>query len=172
MDGLCQLPQSTWLDCSFSLLEVYDCAPGNTGLTRQQLVGKLLRFCPDEIQIFRVDDSFVLAAGFVRRVQCARVSHHGRIGAARPTRGCLFSDEMKITGDDVPTGKQAYRPARAYAAVGSSELTFGSRQDMIDFIFHRPEGRRHWLSIRGPPSASPRQQTPKSCQRRNHGLWG
>src|ERR1017187_5451822 len=44
---------------------------------------------------------------------------------------------MKITGHDMPTGKQADGPARAYAAVGSAELAFRSRQDVIDFIFHR-----------------------------------
>ena len=41
--------------------------------------------------------------------------------------------------DDMPAGKQADRPARAYAAIGSAKLAFRSRQDVIDFIFHRLE---------------------------------
>ena len=41
---------------------------------------------------------------------------------------------MKISGDDMSTGKQADRPACAYAAVWSAELAFGPRQDVIDFV--------------------------------------
>ena len=42
---------------------------------------------------------------------------------------------MDLAGHDMPTGKQSDRPARAYAAVGSAELAFRSRQDVIDFVF-------------------------------------
>jgi hypothetical protein len=49
MDGLCQLSQSTRLDRVFSLLEVHYCAPGNSRLAREQLIRKLLGFCPDLI---------------------------------------------------------------------------------------------------------------------------
>ena len=37
----------------FPFLKFHDCAPGNSGLAREQLGRKLLRFCPDLIQIFR-----------------------------------------------------------------------------------------------------------------------
>jgi hypothetical protein len=37
------------VDGVFSLLEVPYCALGNSGLAREQLVRKLLRFCPDLI---------------------------------------------------------------------------------------------------------------------------
>ena len=94
MDSSCQLSQSTQLDGVPSFLEVHDCRSGNSGPAREQLVRKLLRFSPDLIQVFRIDHSFVLAASLVRRVQCSRVSQHRRIGAARPARRCLFSDEM------------------------------------------------------------------------------
>jgi hypothetical protein len=33
----------------FSILEVHYCAPGDSGLAREQLIGKLLGFCPDLI---------------------------------------------------------------------------------------------------------------------------
>jgi len=141
MDSSCQLSQSTQLDGVPSFLEVHDCGSGNSGPAREQLVRKLLRFSPDLIQVFRIDHSFVLAASLVRRVQCSRVSQHRRIGAARPARRCLFSDEMELTRDDMPARKQAHCPTRAYAAVGSTELALGSRQNTIDFIFHRPEGK-------------------------------
>jgi hypothetical protein len=59
----------------------------------------------------------------------------------RPTRRRRLADVMKLTRDDMPTGKQADRPASAYAAVGSAELAFRSRQNVIDFIFHRLEGK-------------------------------
>ena len=49
MNGLCQLSQSTRLDGVSSLLEVYYCAPSNSGLAREQVIRKLLRFCPDLI---------------------------------------------------------------------------------------------------------------------------
>jgi len=57
MDSLCQLSQSARLDGVFSLLEVHDCAPGNSGLAREQLIRELPRLCPDLIQIFCVDYS-------------------------------------------------------------------------------------------------------------------
>ena len=43
MDGPGQLSQSTRLDRVFSLFEVYYCAPGNSGLAREQLIRELLR---------------------------------------------------------------------------------------------------------------------------------
>jgi hypothetical protein len=46
---------------------------------------------------------------------------------------------MEFTGDNMPSHKQADCSTRACAAVGSAELAFGSGQDAIDFIFHRPE---------------------------------
>jgi hypothetical protein len=49
MDGLCQLSQSARLDRVLSILEVHYCAPGDSGLAREQLIGKLLGFCPDLI---------------------------------------------------------------------------------------------------------------------------
>jgi len=75
MDSLCQLSQSTRLDRVLSLLEAYYRALGNPGLARRQL----LHFCPDLIEIFCVDNSFVFAGGLVRRVQCSRVSQQRRI---------------------------------------------------------------------------------------------
>jgi hypothetical protein len=68
MDGLYQLSQSPWLDGVPSLLEVHDCGPGNSGLAREQLIRKLLRFCPDSVQVFRINHSFVLARSLIRRV--------------------------------------------------------------------------------------------------------
>jgi hypothetical protein len=38
MNGLCQLSQSTGLDRVFPLSEVHYCAPGNSGLAREQLI--------------------------------------------------------------------------------------------------------------------------------------
>jgi hypothetical protein len=66
MDTLCQLSQSARLDRVVSLLEVYDCALGSAGLERETPSRKLLRLCPDVIEIFCVDYSFVLAARLVR----------------------------------------------------------------------------------------------------------
>jgi hypothetical protein len=55
VDCLCQRSQRTWLDGVPSLLEVHDCGLGNSGLAREMLRVKLLRFCPDLIEIFCVD---------------------------------------------------------------------------------------------------------------------
>ena len=41
--ALGELSQSTRLDGVFSLLEVHDCAPGNSGLVREQLIQKIAR---------------------------------------------------------------------------------------------------------------------------------
>ena len=139
MNGFCQLSQSTRLDRVFSLLEVYYRAPGNSRLARKQLIRKLLRFCPHLIQVFCVDYSFVLAASLIRQVQRSRVSQHRRIGAARPARRCLFADVMELARNDMPAREQADCSTCAYAAVGSAKLAFGSGQDVIDFIFHRPQ---------------------------------
>src|SRR5271166_2973696 len=104
MDGLCQLPQSARLDRVFPPLEAYYCALRNSRLARETSSRESLRFCADLIQVFCVDYSFVLAANLVRRVHCSRIRQHGRIRAARPARGRLFADVMKITGHDMPTG--------------------------------------------------------------------
>jgi len=50
------------LDRVSSLLEVHDCAPGNSGLAREQPMGKLPRFCPVLMSISCVDYAFVLVA--------------------------------------------------------------------------------------------------------------
>jgi hypothetical protein len=49
MDGLYQLSQSARPNRIFTLLEVDDCAPGNSRLAREQFIRKLFRFCPDLI---------------------------------------------------------------------------------------------------------------------------
>ena len=56
------------LDGIFSFLEISDSAFGNSGLAREQLSGKLFCFCPDLIEIFRVNYSLVLAECFIGRV--------------------------------------------------------------------------------------------------------
>jgi hypothetical protein len=91
------------------------------------------------IKITRVNTSFVLAASLVRRVQCARFSQHGWIGPARPARRCLFADVMKITGADMPTGKQADCSTGACAAVGGAKFALGYRSPKSQL------GKR-WLS--------------------------
>ena len=68
MNSFCQLSQSTRLDGVPPLLEVHDCGPGNSRLVREELVRKLLRLCPDLIQVFRINHSFVLARSLIRRV--------------------------------------------------------------------------------------------------------
>jgi hypothetical protein len=45
----------------FPVLEVSGGALRNFGLAREQLRRKLFRFYPDPVQIFRVNESFVLA---------------------------------------------------------------------------------------------------------------
>ena len=69
VDGLYQLSQSTRLDRVPSLLEIHDCGSGNSRLARETLGRKVVRLCPDLIQIFCVDHSFVLAASLVGWVQ-------------------------------------------------------------------------------------------------------
>ena len=46
---------------------------------------------------------------------------------------------MKIAGHEMPARQQSDRSACAYPAIWSAELAFGSRQDVIDFTFHRLE---------------------------------
>src|SRR5579872_3247949 len=122
MDRHNQLSQRTRSDVAFPVLEVSYCALTQPGSPGKALRGELSCFCPDLIEIFRVGHSLVLAAGLVRRVQCSRVSQHGRIRPARPAGRRLFAEVMELTGDDMPTRKQADGPARAYAAVWSAEL--------------------------------------------------
>ena len=45
----------------------------------------------------------------------------------------IASDTVRVRLSNA-YGKQADRPARAYGAVGSVKLAFGSRQDVIDFV--------------------------------------
>ena len=73
------------------------------------------------------------------RVHGSRFGHHGSIGSAPPTRSCLFADVVKFTRDDMPAHKKADCFARACAAIGGAKLAFGSRQNLIDFVFHRLE---------------------------------
>jgi hypothetical protein len=139
MDRLCQLSQSTRLDRIFPVFEMSYCALGNFRLARQELRGKLFCSCSDFVQIFRVNYSFVFAEGFVCRVQGSRVRKHGHIGTTGPARGRLFADVMEFACDDVPARQQADCSACTWFAVRSAKLALGSRQDAIDFIFHRPE---------------------------------
>ncbi len=81
MDGPGQLSERTRPDSTFSILEVPYCALGKSGLARQQLRGKLFCFRPDLFQIFRVNNSFVLAVDFMRWVQRSRLRHHRQIGS-------------------------------------------------------------------------------------------
>jgi len=77
MDGLDQSSEITKPDGILSILETSDGALGNSGLAREPLRGKLFRLCPDLVQIFRVNDSLVLAESFVGWVQGSRIGHHG-----------------------------------------------------------------------------------------------
>lgn len=56
--GLAMSPRPNGI---FPVLEVSDGALGNFGLATEQLRRKLFRLCPDPVQIFRVNDSFVFA---------------------------------------------------------------------------------------------------------------
>jgi hypothetical protein len=139
MDGLCELSESTRPDGIFSSFEASDGTLGHSGPAREQLCGKLFRFRPDLVEILGVNYSFVLAKGFVRRVQKPRFSHHGQIGSATPPRRCFFADVVKRPSNDMPAHKQADCLAGTCSAVGSAKLGFGSGQKMIDFVFHRPQ---------------------------------
>ena len=100
------------------------------------------------IEIICIDDSFVLAAGFVRRIQCSRIRQHGPIGATRPARRGFFADVMKFTRHDMSAREPAYRFRRAYTAVRSAKLAFRSRQNPINFVFHCPERQPARSAIR------------------------
>src|SRR5258708_9561466 len=145
MDSLCQLSESARPDGIFSILETPDGTLGDSGPRREELCGELFRFRSDFFEIFRVDYSFVLAEGFMGRVQGSRFGHHGEIGPARPACRCLSADEVKLTCDDMPAHKQADCLARACAAIGSTKFGFCSGQKMLDFVFHglerKPAGR-------------------------------
>jgi hypothetical protein len=97
VDGLYELSESTKPDGIFAIFESSDGAFGNLGLAGKKLSGKLFCCCPDLVQIFRVDYSFVLAECFMGRVQGSRFGHHGEIGPARPARRCLSADVVKLT---------------------------------------------------------------------------
>lgn len=76
----------------------------NSGLAGEQLVRKLLRLCPDLIQIFCVDHSFVFAVGLVRWVQGSCVGHHGRsvLPAGRPTVTAQNYHHRLVLSEDAP----------------------------------------------------------------------
>ena len=84
MDSHYQLSERTRSDGIFPSLEASYCALGKSGPAREKLSGKLFCFCPDFFQIFRINDSFVLAESFIQRVQGSGLGHHGQIGTARP----------------------------------------------------------------------------------------
>src|SRR5216684_2999509 len=102
MDRLCQLSEVTRPDRIFAIFESSDGALGNSGLAREKLSGELFCLSPDFFQIFRVNESFVLAESFVGWVQGSRFGHHGGIGTARPACRCLSADVMKFTCNDMP----------------------------------------------------------------------
>ena len=141
MNRLCQLSQSTRLDGVFSVLKVSDCALGNSGLARETFGKKLLRFLSgfdpgiSDRPLFRIrEKSHPPSLGLPLQLTSTDQP-------ARPTRGRLFADGMKFTCHDVPTHEQAncFACTDAPVRVRSAELAFGSGQDAIDFVFHRPE---------------------------------
>lgn len=68
MDRSRQLSECTGLDDVLPILKVSDGAFGNSGLAREKLGGKLFRFSPDFVEIFRVNYSLVFAECLIRRV--------------------------------------------------------------------------------------------------------
>src|SRR5436189_888567 len=63
-----QLSERTRSDGVFPALKASYFALSKSGPAREELSGKLFCFCPYLFQIFRINNSFVLAAGFIQRV--------------------------------------------------------------------------------------------------------
>ncbi len=124
MDSHYQLAERKRCDRVFPSLKASYCALSKSGPAREKLSGKLFCFCPYLFQIFRINNSFVLAEGFIHSIYGSGFGHHGQIGTGRPARRCLFADVMKLTCNDVPTHEQSNCIAIASAPVRSANTYF------------------------------------------------